>query len=317
MKRSSSRVSFSLSPLSTRTKLQKSSVRKKVSFKHLAEAIERNPCAICLNRIDHEKAAVITQCMHAYCVDCIHKWSNINRKCPLCKLKFDSWSTCDFSKHGVKELVNLKSEDVRRRTFSGSDVNILIHRLPPLDVVINEYSNTTPYDPVNLTWSYGVNLARSYGVNSVRRRNQEQPRRARWFGDARTVAPEIIKERIKRWRKSIYDEQLQAVPLETPLEITDDIEDWLFRELQAVTGIPDPTLIVYMIIPIYENFEDKKRMGIPVEEEEYLGPLRGFLFEHARLFWHELTCFAQSGYSMMAYDITVVYIPMGTTSTIN
>ena len=62
--------------------------RERFLHKHLWPAIRAKSCPICLSRI-HE-AALITVCLHAYCTNCIHKWSNLKRKCPLCNAKFAS-----------------------------------------------------------------------------------------------------------------------------------------------------------------------------------------------------------------------------------
>lgn len=55
---------------------------------HLKPAIKDKSCTICLNQI--KQPAVITVCLHAYCTDCIRKWSNQKRKCPLCNAQFTS-----------------------------------------------------------------------------------------------------------------------------------------------------------------------------------------------------------------------------------
>ncbi|OMJ78627.1 hypothetical protein SteCoe_21504 [Stentor coeruleus] len=43
-------------------------------------------CGICLNEITIQ--GVINSCRHEFCFDCISKWSDIENKCPVCKVRF-------------------------------------------------------------------------------------------------------------------------------------------------------------------------------------------------------------------------------------
>lgn len=65
--------------------------RKKPLPNQIQSAIRGKTCPICLTHIHKRTAAVITACLHAYCINCIRKWSDLKRKCPLCNLEFDSW----------------------------------------------------------------------------------------------------------------------------------------------------------------------------------------------------------------------------------
>ncbi|XP_028054671.1 RING finger protein 141-like [Camellia sinensis] len=84
--------------------------------KRIEPAIRGKSCPICLNHIDHRRAAVITARVHAYCVDCIRRWSDLKRNCPLCNAVFDAWfsqinlSSRTFLKHKLPEI----SEDIRK-----------------------------------------------------------------------------------------------------------------------------------------------------------------------------------------------------------
>ncbi|GJR31114.1 E3 ubiquitin protein ligase Topors [Tanacetum coccineum] len=58
--------------------------------KHLIPSITKNKtCSICLNN-NISNPSLIPSCLHAYCTDCILKWSEFKRECPLCKAKFTS-----------------------------------------------------------------------------------------------------------------------------------------------------------------------------------------------------------------------------------
>lgn len=48
-------------------------------------------CPICLSTVCTSRLAILRPCSHAYCVDCIRKWSDVKRTCPLCNSLFESW----------------------------------------------------------------------------------------------------------------------------------------------------------------------------------------------------------------------------------
>ncbi|KAF7837856.1 E3 ubiquitin-protein ligase Topors [Senna tora] len=56
-------------------------------------SIQGHSCPICFMDLEdrYREAAILTVCMHAYCIGCIRKWSNLKRKCPLCNSTFNSW----------------------------------------------------------------------------------------------------------------------------------------------------------------------------------------------------------------------------------
>jgi hypothetical protein len=81
--------------------------QEKFLSKVILPAIRGQSCPVCLKDFggeeDYRRVAVIRVCLHAYCLDCIRKWSDIKRKCPLCNSEFNSWfcriilSTRNFS----------------------------------------------------------------------------------------------------------------------------------------------------------------------------------------------------------------------------
>ena len=75
----------SLAKPSDRSKIEKF-IRRVIS-----PAIVDKTCPICLRNLDARGAAVLTFCSHPYCLECIRKWSDVKRKCPLCNSTFDSW----------------------------------------------------------------------------------------------------------------------------------------------------------------------------------------------------------------------------------
>ncbi|PIN07506.1 hypothetical protein CDL12_19925 [Handroanthus impetiginosus] len=258
-------------------------------------------CPICLNGVEIRSAALITPCKHAYCIDCIRRWSDFKRKCPLCNAEFSSW-LCGTSK-GFREekllplgkgktVCSLRRDDVllRRRRTQFFEQRRIIRR-----------SRETP---------------------AVQSQARVLPRQ-RSFGRSSHESPDVIAARIRKWRASIYEQRLQAVP---PLHknglmqqnrhnngatemILRRIEPWIQRELQAVLGDPDPTVIVHVATSLFISGHKKKHENVQgqiVAEDDFLAPLRPFLHEQTELFWHELRCFAESSLSMETYDTVVV-----------
>lgn len=64
------------------------------------------------------------------------------------------------------------------------------------------------------------------------------------------------------------------------------IEPWIRRELQAILGDPDPSIIVHVVTSLFisENTHSTQQYA----GDDFLAPLRPFLHEHAEMFWHEL-----------------------------
>ncbi|KAK3003266.1 hypothetical protein RJ639_018878, partial [Escallonia herrerae] len=226
--------------------------RERFVTKRLAPAILGKSCPICLRLVEDRWAAVIAACMHAYCVACIRRWSGMKRNCPLCNAEFDSW----FFKISL-----------RYRTFC-------TERLPALDVgkLVNiGGSSGRRREP--LTEQRIIRRSREQ-VASVSWRTGPVPRR-RSFGRLGPLSADDIAERVLKWRASIYEHRLQAVPcaskncLEQNVSrngvkerILRKIEPWIRRELQAILGDPDPSIIVHVATSLFISSLEK-RSGEP------------------------------------------------------
>ena len=69
------------------------------------------------------------------------------------------------------------------------------------------------------------------------------------------------------------------------------IEPWIQRELQAILGNSDPSIIVRVATSIYiSSLEEKVNVssGQPDMGDNFLAPLQPFLLERTNMFWHEL-----------------------------
>lgn len=256
-------------------------------------AIRGQYCPICLEYLHGRTSAVLTACNHAYCEHCIRKWSFFRRKCPLCNSDFDSW----FSR------ISLSSGKFHR------------HRLPPLETTSSR----------NFRFEEEEEGPRRIAINSSRRRTTPVPWR-RSFGRVGSVGADVIAQRKLQWRASIYERRLKAVP-STSIDRVDQnvsgnsgarerilrrIEPWVRRELQAVLGDPDPSVIVHVATSLYiatleKKFHCTSGQPGPGQGDQFLTELRAFLLNKTDLFWHEFRCFAESSFTMETYDAVVEY----------
>lgn len=262
-------------------------------FNGIATAVTRKSCPICLCRLHHRSAAVIIPCMHAYCIVCIRRWSDVKRKCPLCNTDFDSW----FSR------ISFTSRSFHKEQLSARNETKKLH---------SGFVSSRPRDRLA---ERSLIRRRREELNTFGSRTRPFPKR-RSFDQVRALNPDDITRRIILWRSSIYEERLQAVPFSskyclmqhmdnrsTKEKMLQRIEPWIKRELQAILGDPDPSIIVHVATSLFisENTHSTQRCA----GDDFLAPLRPFLHERAEMFWHELRCFAESPLSMQTYDTVV------------
>ncbi|XP_076927875.1 uncharacterized protein LOC143591586 [Bidens hawaiensis] len=237
---------------------------------------------------------VITICLHAYCTDCICKWSDQKRTCPLCNTQFTSlFVQIDFNsmsfrtqhllpvrESGAKVNDNVRDFDRRRRDFVAQRRAIGISR----------------------------------ELNVVNRRSRPLPKQ-RSFGQSSMLPPGVGKERILQWRASIYKQNMVAVPCPTRKSLEQGcmgrnsnkemllkrIEPWIHRELHAVLGDPNPVIFVHLVTSLFISSLER------THENDHLERLQPFLLERMSTFWHELRCFAESSLNMETYDTVVKY----------
>ncbi|KAJ9154468.1 hypothetical protein P3X46_027797 [Hevea brasiliensis] len=273
-------------PSSSRSSRKHDLNREKFLLRVISPAIRGKTCPICLKDLeDHRRAAVITVCLHAYCLDCIRKWSDLKRKCPLCNSSFDSL----FYK------------------ISLSSRNFLTEKLPALGegksvIAEPEFSSRVR--------------------QRMTRRSKPLPWR-RTFGRPGSVPSHVIAERKLQWRASVYKRGLQAVPISPgncleqnvsrdghiKEKLRQRIEPWIRRELQAILEDPDPSVIVHVVSSLFiarleRKFDVQGQLGV---EENFLAPLQTFLHNWTNMFWYELRCFAGSSLTIETYDAVVEY----------
>ncbi|XP_065863592.1 uncharacterized protein [Euphorbia lathyris] len=272
----------SISFPSSRSAKEQGLNREKFLLKVISPAIRGKSCPICLkDLVDHRRVAVITGCLHSYCLRCIRKWSDLKRKCPLCNAAFDSlfysisFSSRSFLKEKLPALEEKGKSIVREDRFSS--------------IVPQRMSRSKP-----LPWR-------------------------RTFGRPGSVPCDVIAERKLQWRASVYKRGLQAVPSSArncieqnvPREkVLQRIEPWIRRELQAILEDPDPSVIVHVASSLYIAMLEGTLDVSPIQlsaEYDFLAPLQPFLHKWTNLFWHELSCFAETSLNMETYDAVVTY----------
>ncbi|KAJ9537304.1 hypothetical protein OSB04_030037 [Centaurea solstitialis] len=280
--------------------------RERFLHKHLWPAIRASKsCPICLSQIQIKEAALITVCLHAYCTNCIRKWSNLKRKCPLCNAKFE------------KLFVGI---DFDSRSFHTKHLSPLMESGGKFNNNVVD-SNGRRRDFMAQRRVIGISREE---VNVANRRTRPLPRQ-RSFGRSNMLPPGVNKERILQWRASIYERNLRAVPCPSRRSLEQGvmgrnsnrerllqrIEPWIHRELHAVLGDPDPTILVHLVTSLFIlSLEEtyKAPSGPSGAENKHLERLRPFLSERTSTFWHELRCFAESSFNMETYDTVVKYV---------
>ncbi|KAF9596133.1 hypothetical protein IFM89_007186, partial [Coptis chinensis] len=244
--------------------------------------IRNKSCPICLEHINDRKAAVVSICMHVYCINCIKKWTNLEkRNCPLCNSEFNSWFI--KSRYPSRQFEEERLPILNEKKRNGLEV---------------ETSETRRF-----SHQRSVRRLRSE-LHSVNQHSRPLPWR-RSFRPSRFNGKEEIEERVLRWRASIYNRRLQALPLPSknlPEQDTSRssifkemmqcrIKPWIQRELRAILQDPDPSVIVHLATSLYMlSLEEKlKASSEHVDlEDKFVKQLRLFLQDHTNLFWHEL-----------------------------
>lgn len=207
-----------------------------VTAKLLAESIAGKSCPICLCRVVERTAAVVIPCNHAYCVECIRRWSNLKRKCPICNSEFDSWffglnllsKTFQREKLPVApakdKAVFLRNSDVYLRRlrwvaersrqllgfffliqnfFFSFEACKLVCSL--LNIIVQLFSSDEKSSFDNLIFGFCPNLIRIIrkDLETSSSRTRTLPWR-RSFSRARDEQPDVIAERVLLWRARCF-----------------------------------------------------------------------------------------------------------------
>lgn len=79
------------------------------------ECSDAGSCCICMCDPEEGETASIDGCDHAFCFECIEKWSERENTCPLCKVRFSRITRVDKSKKkkGQKGTKKVKQRDQR------------------------------------------------------------------------------------------------------------------------------------------------------------------------------------------------------------
>ncbi|KAG0609975.1 hypothetical protein M758_7G029000 [Ceratodon purpureus] len=300
-------------------------------------------CPICLGDIEEAGEAVLQWCMHRFCTHCIEEWSKVRRVCPLCKAEYRGWyhgvqSNNEFQERVLPPVAESSAHQSRgdaasrfrlwrdsRRQERGRGSRLLQprgHGVAPdasASSSSKQFGRSAPFP-----------TQRSFGLP---RQHQS--------AQAMRILEEQAAAKALQWRKSIYNRNLRARPFEIGKRsmVTKDakaraerrLEPWIRRELLAVLPNSDHAFLSRLILGLWfgaehEPIQAVERQGSSsgqrtisnrnvigstetgsVREAEAVKELKRFLGDKAELLWHELRCFAESPFTMQAYDTVVVY----------
>lgn len=163
---------------------------KKLKQSNMYSKASSYGCPICLGDFHQSQLAVLSVCLHKFCLKCIETWSSLQRKCPLCKRSFDGWFYDVEGSHKYKEI---RLSRLREEPQTSVDRN-------------------------NRDYHRTLQQARWQNLGS-QRSTRPLPRR-RNFGNSRFISSlekrrieeERAAERAIRWRANIYTKGLRAIP---------------------------------------------------------------------------------------------------------
>ncbi|KAH7513305.1 hypothetical protein FEM48_Zijuj12G0186000 [Ziziphus jujuba var. spinosa] len=251
--------------------------REKLVGKVNWPSVHGKTCPICLENLDLRSSAVLSDCKHAYCLGCIGKWSRLRRKCPLCNADFNSWfshislSSGSFHKQHLPPLIDTSRKKPRFQ-----------EQHPPQRSVINGvHSRTRP-----LPWRRSFGRPGSVGDDCLL---------------ICCLFHLINCYLFIYFFWAVFEKRLQAVPLSHEQNILGNngvkerilrrIEPWIRRELQAILGDTDPSIIIHVVASVYISFlELRVHTASPQLDmgDNFLAPLLPFLLDRTNMFWHEL-----------------------------
>ena len=73
---------------------------------------DNGQCAVCLSPHTHKSRLI---CGHVFCYNCILAWSELKFECPLCKQRFNSFSTTDLDRTLFNVSFDQLSEESRQQ----------------------------------------------------------------------------------------------------------------------------------------------------------------------------------------------------------
>ncbi|KAJ3146068.1 hypothetical protein HK101_002370, partial [Irineochytrium annulatum] len=259
-------------------------------------------CPICLQPFEDRSSLV--GCGHEFCHECLLRWGEVSRACPMCKRAFD--------------------ECLHRFT---TDDDFYRYKFPPLAAARSKFPASEPPRRGIGGWTNGV--ARGAGrrpraprrdvaaeLERARRRytgeNDEDRRRRLWV-EGRVLDGEFEEMDGEERRRFVYHHRLFArhvgagrsgysttVTLERfrrdqPLRAR--LLPWLRRELRVLLRDVDAELVKDLTMAVMERFD--------LQSDAAAGLLRPFFQERTEQFVHECTAFLRSPFEMDVWDRVV------------
>lgn len=99
-----------------------------------SDGITEEKCCICMCEPERQELAVVNNCSHRFCFDCIVKWGERENTCPLCKSRFTKISRVHKAKRrlGIKTPPNTKhvrERNQRSDLISGAALGAMLNSL--------------------------------------------------------------------------------------------------------------------------------------------------------------------------------------------
>lgn len=260
------------------------------------DEVEDDNCLICLGGIVDQ--TVLPACLHSlFCFDCIIKWTNIHRRCPLCSAAIEGYlihsirSDHDYIRHYLT-TINGEEEREERATSESALLRRQLQRRISRDPVTREVR----YDGEQrehcrarpISHSTERNTGNEWGVSQAEERQRDAI--ANW-------------DRRLAFRSKVYREEMYCLhvgsnstsklrPTCQPSSIMNDksvesaLLSFIRRELLAYPITIDVDFMARYIINVIKSFDIKSQKAIELISD-FLGS-RG-----AQHFCHELYSFCR------------------------
>ncbi|KAL0038807.1 hypothetical protein WJX79_008638 [Trebouxia sp. C0005] len=273
-------------------------------------------CPICLTEIAKlNEKAILNNCMHVFCIECISRWASKKRVCPLCKGRIQGY------------MYNIQSElDYQQRSFPPSPERL---SSPPVrSALLSRWGPSS----VSLLESFADSLSARQGLAQRQQdtlQQVQQQMQAGAVGQAQRnelSTMEASEEPAISWRRNIYADGMYAVSPGSqspavPASLVASpnracrLQHWVNRELQALLHQENVSVVRSFVMSLamahcldrHQGQQQQQAGGNAGQEEEAINALQPFLHDRAAHFWHELKCFAEAPYSMATYDRVMQY----------
>eukprot|EP00117_Sycon_ciliatum_P012302 scpid79131/ scgid1989/ E3 ubiquitin-protein ligase Topors; SUMO1-protein E3 ligase Topors; Topoisomerase I-binding RING finger protein; Topoisomerase I-binding arginine/serine-rich protein; Tumor suppressor p53-binding protein 3 len=287
-------------------------------------------CPVCLERI--KDVSFLDLCFHRFCFDCVMKWAEVNRSCPLCKMTFKSIihkvrSIYDYEQFDLPGLSSKDGAprqggrlyfsetmpdgrrfhysstmigDHHRSTTSATDstntnANTRHHVASGSGAVSVAVTSLSSSSTTAAALSSSSHAGTAAGAVSVRQRRNDAAIARRRMVYANQITTHLPPDRIRRQRN------ITATFYRNNPAATHRLAPWLSRDLGILLlGDAEHTNFV-------ADFILKLVSRIDMDSNEFADEVQAFLHDRSPLFVQELLSFARSPFDVTGYDSACIY----------